>query len=151
MRPRAPAVTALVIGLAACSSTEPNQATELQLTLAQARWNAAGVSSYEYTLALSCGECPGAWRHPRRIRVQNGLVVEAVDLVTNTPPSPDVRSLTVPQLFDEIREAMARRAYRLHAQFDGTYGYPRVIAVDLSKGMVDDEWGWSTEGFRPLP
>lgn len=47
--------------------------------------------------------------------------------------------LTISQLFDFIRDAIARDAYRFEAEFDPRLGYPVRVSVDFDREMVDEE------------
>ena len=55
----------------------------------------------------------------------------------------------MPALFAVVADAI-ERAEVLHVEYDGDLGYPRVISVDYSKQVADDEFAIRVDGLRRL-
>ena len=119
------------------------------LGAARARWDGAGVDSYEITVRRLCF-C--FLTDPVRIVVENGVVVSRTVTTTGQPLAtreaeyyPDV-----PGLFAIVQEAI-READDLDTAFDATYGFPTLISIDWAEDYVDDEVVYQTEGFTARP
>jgi hypothetical protein len=56
---------------------------------------------------------------------------------------------TVEDLFDFIEETRAMSPASLEVEYDAEYGYPRVISVDYSLEMADDEIRYRSAGLLP--
>jgi hypothetical protein len=116
---------------------------------ARARWESQAVASYSWVVQRGSCECLPEWVRPLLVQVEDGVAIAVVDAATRQPipslassPAP-----TVDYLFGVIADAIDRGAYRLHVQYDATYGYPRVIDVDYDEAMVDDEMRWEGRAF----
>lgn len=119
------------------------------LRAARARWESAGINSYEMTVRRLCF-C--VLTDPVRIVVEDGVVISRTVMTTGQPLAtreaeyyPDV-----PGLFAIVEEAI-READDFDSAFDATYGFPTLISVDWAADYVDDEIVYRTEGFTTRP
>jgi len=119
---------------------------------AEQRWKAHELSTYTLMQRRLC-EC--VFRSSAyRVQVSRGLVTSVVDTVTNRPIEPNLQSLflSVDELFAEVRKLedqnRRRRMEFLAIQYDSLYGYPRVITVDVSSAIADEEYSILTSLAR---
>lgn len=149
---RRAAMVALVAGsFAGCSEPAgPSLHDRVAFDRAIAQWRARGLDSYVYRYGYFCGECPG-YPNDVRITVVDGRVTSVLDSegapVTEVPVG---TYPTVDRLFEDIRGALDRGAYRFDASYDGALGYPTELSVDYQKNAIDDEWGFSARDLQEL-
>jgi hypothetical protein len=107
---------------------------------ARARWEAAGLTSYEYSSAVVC-DC--AYQVSMRTRVVDGLVT---DFDTRTPEPTDITfsPLTIAQMFDDVEAFLSGEDFPDEgirvtgsAHYDDEYGYPTWIGLDIE--VIDAE------------
>ena len=125
----------LLLGCGLVSSGNPARS---QLETAMRRWANAGYASYEYRLRRLCF-CPPELTHTLLIRVEAGQVTSVFDLTDQVEVPADSRALTVPALFEIIRQAIGRPAFRLAAEYHPELGYPTAVGIDYEANAIDDE------------
>jgi hypothetical protein len=116
-----------------------------ELAAARARWDAAGVDSYDlvYREVCFCPEIVVA------VSVRDGVVVDSsVESEIDSGYEPPAR--TVEDLFAEIEAALALPPAHVTAQFDEETGYPVSYFVDEEEFIADEEFGISVEGLTPV-
>lgn len=107
------------------------------LSRAQARWQASGLTDYDFTFQRSCF-CE--FRGPVLVTVRQGAVQSATIIATGEALTTAelARVPTVDGLFEIAAHALAD-ADRQSVRYDPVLGYPRVIDVDWIATAVDDE------------
>jgi Family of unknown function (DUF6174) len=134
----------------------------------RARWEAANVKDYTWSVFLSCMACAGP--QPWRTTVQDGKPVKFVGTDENGNSVPqsiekDEQNgsvpLTVEDLFDVLDDAYARQAQTVDVIYDPQLGYPTKINIDPNYGcqgplpdgkfctVSDDEMGYSVKSLDP--
>jgi hypothetical protein len=145
---RLTAAIALMLALPACVpppagptdgpiTGDPPQALET----ARARWDAAGVDDYSYTISRGCF-CPPEFIGPFQVAVRDGAIVSA----TRDGAAVDTAQVqipTVPAIFDEIAEAIEAGAAEVRVTYDATLGYPTDVWIDQDRMMADEEMGYA--------
>ena len=135
----------------------------------RARWDAASIRNYSWSVVVRCMAC-GGWPGPSRIEVKDGKPVQLLgtDYKGNVEPlsiSEDERGwvipLTVEDLFDVLDEAYTRHAQTVDVTYDPQLGYPTEINIDPNYGcqsqlpnggfcnVSDDETGYSVKSLEP--
>lgn len=110
-----------------------------ELAAARARWAAAAMLDYDYTLSRVCF-CPPEALGPFRVRVRGGDVEgaefggEEVDLATNGS-----LVMTVERVFADIERALTDPEADVFADYHPELGYPTVASLDWIVQAVDDE------------
>jgi hypothetical protein len=129
---------ALMAAGAACAS-DPMEAEWSTLVGAERLWRERGPDSYAYVFTPVCF-CP---HQPRRVTVLDGEVA-AVEPVPLAEPAPEpLEGYTIDELFDRIRQELARDPDAHRLEFHPTLGYPRDAWFDYEKEAVDEEWGFT--------
>ena len=145
-------LTALLV-LTACGGDGFLASTRFAFDLraARARWESAGVDSYEMTVRRLC-ECTLGWE-PVRVTVDDGEVVSRIVLSSGDPVPGSLAQYypDVPGLFAIIEQAFADGADGLRFEFHPSYGFPAAIAIDWVRDLVDDEVTYRAEDFASLP
>jgi hypothetical protein len=143
----------LVIGLVACLALTgcggDSDPLAVEVDSARSRWEAAGISSYEYTIEWAPCLCP-APRHGR-VQVTDG-VVTAVELLEERGDVSWAReqlTKTIDDLFGWLErfttESSERGEFLL--TFDPETGIPLDVSGDPIAGALDDEFGWTITDF----
>ena len=104
----------------------------------EAKWRAAGISSYRITIQQFC-ECDVA---PVRVAVRDGIVVSARSTDASQPPREIERKgrpLSIEQLFSRISAGYTSSYDHVAATYDPTMGYPIDVFLDQWEEAVDDE------------
>lgn len=57
---------------------------------------------------------------------------------------------TIDQLFETAIKAKNDKPNSFQLQFNKEYGFPEYFWVDPNAQMADEEFGYSTTGFKPL-
>ena len=122
-----------------------------ELEAAKALWGAKGSADYtvEYEAFL------GTSFVPMQLTVRDGVIVQAKYLGRGRRGKPvepefDWRLKTIEGLFEEIRVSVAGRAWKMSAEYDPHYGYPRKFGVTYSPNLVDDYFGGGFSNYQPL-
>lgn len=135
--------------LAACSDPTAITGEEMEMELARRKWDAQQVDDYRMQVRLV-----GAWFGGAAvIHVRNGVPV-SVEPVGNQSGAGGSelwsRYDTVEELFAVLERAVEEDAYRIDATYEGSYGLPVDVFVDLIENAVDDEHGFIVETFDEL-
>jgi hypothetical protein len=129
------------------ASFGPGGSDGRELREARELWARRGPVDYEYVVRNQCF-CPLGGVAVRVVvvsgSVQSATIVESGQPV---PPSSASAYRDVEGLFGVIEEAIERRAVRLDAVYDGTYGFPSLVWIDYRSNVADEEFGWVIEGF----
>ena len=125
------------------------QRTELRN--AEARWQAAGIQSYEFVLLLNCA-CgdPDELRNVR-VRVENGVPVSRTYESEPFGPAPEAifgPYDTAEELFSAVRGAIGREADLLNVVYHSTYGVPLLLQLDPDVDDPDDHLAFQVTGFE---
>ena len=116
-------VLAIGLVITACGSTPSVAEAE------RAQWEAAEVSDYTLTYAVSGG---AGNLGPKTVEVTDGIVTEIVKEPDGVSPA----DFTIERLFDELDAA----DIVLDVEFDPELGYPTYIALDPIEDAIDDEF-----------
>lgn len=97
---------------------------------AEARWDAAALTSYRFEFRASCF-CAPEYVEWATVDVRDDTVHAVVLRATGEPPEelPASAWLTVDELFDLMRATLERAPDRFEAQYDATLGYPTRVDV----------------------
>lgn len=117
------------------------------LAEARARWEAVDVSDYTYTIERQCF-CPEQYRGPFAVQVEDGAITEAT--WSGGAAGDDVEIPTVEALFQLIARSYAEGADEVRVTYDGPRGYPTSVWIDRSRGMADEEVGYTVSAFQPV-
>lgn len=158
MRRRSRAARAAVLGLlllavGACSITATSGRSDEELELARnrQRWASAGIHDYEFDFQRMCFCLPEA-TEAVHIVVRQDAVVSVVRTRDGQPASTRVSAWPrVDELFADVQQRLDQRVQRLDVRYDPTYGYPRVIVVDVALTTADDEYSLTADNLRRLP
>jgi len=139
---------ASIAALAACSN--PTHVVE-QARMERQRqiWNAQDIDDYRMTVHMGGGMIAGA----AVVEVRDGVPVS----VQPAGPGPGQIPLsafakydTVEELFDVLEHAFETDAHHIHAEYDARYGLPVSVSIDPREDMVDEEHGFTVQGFTKL-
>ena len=61
------------------------------------------------------------------------------------------RYKTVDQLFELANSLNPDNLASLEIQYDSRYGYPKLISVDVSSHIIDEEYAYITTSIERLP
>lgn len=130
------------VGLMGCSESDLLVGPVIDLERAEARWQRAGLDSYVFAVQRMCF-CTIESLGPVRVRVENGTVVERVQVDSSAPVSPTYAELfpTVQGLFDLIRSAHEQNAHEVRVTYDPALGVPMDVWIDYIEFAADDELG----------
>ncbi len=124
------------------------------LAAARARWQAAGLSSYEYGYRKFC-ECHPDTPPETVVTVRNGAVTNVrhrpVGYPEEVPGDPTRFKYywTVEGLFDLVQAAESRGA-TVRASYDDELGYPTQIYIDYDANFIGDELDVRLTAVTPL-
>ena len=139
-----------VAAVGACAApTAPDNPAD-QLEQAKARWQQAGILTYQYTITRTC-ECTPEMTGPVTVEVRSGQVASQ-RYETGSAVDPQYADLfaPVPGLFDLIERAILLPAASVSVRYHHTLGYPESIAIDEVAGVVDDEVSYRVTGFAAV-
>lgn len=88
------------------------------LTQARARWDAAGLETYQFVYENDCGECDPQWAAPRPVVVWEGTSFDG-----------DRTGVDVESLFARIETALAEGS-DVEVSYDPDLGFPTEIWID---------------------
>ncbi len=147
-RPRAlAAAAASLLLLSGCDQFEPREFSEVSevFRLAQSKWNAANVQSYDFTIKLLCIDCPVS---DLNVQVRNDVVVSVKDRAGEDVPAAQVGAYdTIDELFGHIGEAIDSGADGVSVSYDGALGYPHLARLDASYSQTGEELGFNVTNF----
>ena len=129
--------------LGSCGGTEVLSTNDEQREL----WDSAGVTAYEYELALDCF-CPPEVAGPFNVAVADGAAVEVARVTSPQDPVAvdEIMNGTIEAIFDFIGENAD--ADLLEVTYHAELGYPVTVVVDPSDGVLDDELSITVQSFR---
>lgn len=136
---------ALLLAAAVAGCADPLAPELDRLRQAERRWAAAGPPSYAYTFTNRC-YCPLA---ELRVVVENGAVVSVESTGDPSIDPRDAGGYTVEELFERIRQEIAREPHEVRASFHEGLGYPISVWFDYEEHAIDEEWGFEVTGFDP--
>lgn len=128
---------------------------DAELDGAQARWQAAALSGYEYGYHKYC-ECHRDSPPETTVSVRDGKVVRVRHRPAGTDtevPAADKNFdyyWTVDGLFRLIGTAL-ERGVNVRASYDAAQGFPREIYIDYDADLIGDELDLRITSVRPLP
>lgn len=126
--------------------TDPDK-IRLHLEENEAIWNAAGPPlNYKYTFSNYCWSCPSGHEGEFEVEVQDGdiLSVTLIPYIYSDYDGLDVidppksAALTVPELFQKIRDAIASDAAAVDTYYNLTLGFPEYLYIDYDQCSFDD-------------
>ena len=109
---------------------------ETRLVTAEAKWNAAHLAEYQFTVQHAAMVVSSACE----IGTFTAEVVN--DAVVHMSACQDWADIygTVPLLFKFIRDTQASHPDKIFVEFDSKLGYPTLIEVDPDSHISDDEF-----------
>ncbi len=141
------AVAALV--LAGCSDSTGPVPDELALNVR--KWEKRGPPSYSYDYQAIC-YCIDSVLRPVRISVTGGAVSQVV--FRDTQEMVAAEGLdgypTVEDLFQVIRDAIARDAHSIEVRYDPLFGYPTEASIDYQENIADEEFGFRASDLTAI-
>jgi hypothetical protein len=137
---------ALVALLAAGGCPAP-VAPPSEFELNRAKWQAAGLDSYEFDYSLGCECLPEATRKVHVV-VEAGQIIELRYVEDGSPADPAYFiDVTIDGLFADLERAQANGAAYAAATYDPELGYPARAGIDYELGIADDEFNFSVENL----
>lgn len=132
----------VTLALAGCGLLGSDRLGDQKRLLEQAeiRWAVYGPAEYSMTYQRGCF-CLPAVVEPVRIEITGDVVQERrfIDSGETVPEDLAHLYLTVPEIFQEIRQAIQDRVHWLDAEYHPDLGYPVEVFIDPIAGVVDDE------------
>lgn len=110
-----------------------------QFSAARIRWQGSGISDYSFSISASCFCIPSG---------DVKVTVRGRKKMASDPDWFGPRS--VPALFKLIHGAIKDQAASLVVKYDRTTGRPRMISIDRSRQMADEEIAYTVKAFRKL-
>ena len=137
-----------IAALVACSASPSSE-----LSANRQKWQSQQITHYRFSLSVGCF-CAFTDLMPVTIEVDNGKVISMVD--KDGQPAAQFQDAvdqyaTVEKLFGVIDSAVADHAYQLTVDYDPDHGYPRMISIDDSENVADDEITLTVTSFQALP
>jgi hypothetical protein len=144
------AFLAAAFAVAACEGPSGPVETVRDLERARDLWEARGPDSYVFTYELNCF-CGGPGAPPARITVADGQVTGAfLPSRDEQVPEDELAAYpTVPDLFDDVEEWLARDPVSARTEFDPGLGHPVDVFVDFEERVADEELGFRTRDLVP--
>lgn len=114
------------------------------------RWKSLGISDYSMVQSQLCFCVYGGEK--MIVLVRNNKIVSIQDSagVIQVPQEQWQWFKTIDQLFETAIKAKSDKPNSFQIQFDKEYGFPKYFWVDPNAQMADEEYGYSTTGFRAL-
>jgi hypothetical protein len=142
-------VLALLLLLAAAACTEPETSPrEADLARAAARWQGAGIDSYDFDISRACF-CGSLATRTVRVSVRHGAFAGLlyVDSLTPADTTYFADFLTMERFFAHLRGVLAAGPGSFTAWYDPILGYPDSVVVDPIANAVDDEYALRIVSF----
>ena len=97
--------------------------------------------SYRFTWRRSC-ECSQESTALIRITVQNGQIIQALNVETEQAVSAEVLSSlkTIEGVFDMVEDAYNEDAASIHITYDPTQHFPASVSIDYDLNVADEEF-----------
>jgi Family of unknown function (DUF6174) len=134
---------------AACLSPTDEVGDEIHRGAVE-RWAQVGPPSYSFVLTRVC-VC-AVTGEPIRIEVLDLVVVSRTYVSDDTPLEPEHHDdfPDVPGLFDLIEEVRQSKPSFFNASYDGTYGFPATVIINITPARTDDDLSLTVTEFTPL-
>lgn len=119
----------------------PEEDVQGELDINRAQWDAAAIHDYSMSFQRLCLFCSVEFLIPVRITVRGDTISEVTDLDTGAPveePAPGV-FLTIGEVFDVIQGAIDQSAAEIDVRYNGMFGYPTDVSIDLSRSSILDD------------
>ena len=133
----------------ACDATslEPH----IDLAAAQSRWEASGVTSYDFDLRVSCFCGPTAVG-PVTISIRDGQFTGAVSIDNGAPVDSLYFQgfLTIDRVFATLHGVLDAGPAAFTASYDADLGFPTHVSYDGDTQIADDELALQVLAVRPL-
>lgn len=125
-------------------------APRLELATAQSRWQAAGITNYDFDLQVSCF-CVATTYGSVTISVRNSQPsgVVSTDSGTAVDSLYFQDYLTVDRLFASLDRILSAKPATFTAAYDAGLGFPRDVSIDGNARVADDELGLRILSLRP--
>jgi hypothetical protein len=121
-------------------------ATSAAFDSARQRWNAVGITSYQYQYRRICFCAPPATARVR-VTVRGDRVVEVVLVESGQSVDPDGYP-TIDEIFGQIGEALSNDADIVEVSYDSALAYPVDVYLDPSTGLADEEQRLEIRAFQ---
>jgi Family of unknown function (DUF6174) len=150
--PLRPTLQLLAVCLVATCARSPFGQRTDDLAGAQARWQSAGISSYDFDLQRVC-YCVSEATGPVTISVRNGSFTAIVTTDSGTAVDSLLFQdyLTMDRVFATTRRFLDARPASFTASYDAAFGFPTRVTVDPIAQAVDDELTYAVLALRPIP
>ena len=114
------------------------------------RWKSLGISDYSIVQSQLCFCVYGGSK--MIINVRNNKIVSIQDSAgaIQVPQEQWQWFKTIDQLFETAISAKNGKPNSFSVEFDKEYGFPNYFWVDPIAQAADEEYGYSTTGFRVL-
>jgi hypothetical protein len=129
--------------------------SQSELSRNQAKWEAAGITNYRYSLYIGCF-CVFRDRMPVTVEVKDGKMA-SMSYQDGTPLSDEDRQIdffqkfsTIDGIFIDLKSGQAAKADEVKVSYDPTYGFPSQVEVDQIKNAMDDEFSVRVSDFEIL-
>lgn len=117
----------------------------------RARWQALGITDYDYEFQRSCF-CPAELTQPARLEVRAGLFTGAFDPATGAAiVVPGVSATwwpTIDSIFARIERDM-QNDYQVQITYDSTRYFPRQASGDQAR-TIDEEYFQTATNLTPV-
>ncbi|MGH9258368.1 MAG: DUF6174 domain-containing protein [Acidimicrobiales bacterium] len=133
----------------ACES--PTEQREEALAPARARWQAAGLTDYDFDLRRLC-YCLDEAVRPVTVSVRAGAFASIVYADDGTAADTALFHdfLTMDGVFHYVERAVSRRPAVFTATYDSRLGYPEQVQLDGDRQIADDEVSLEVPALRPV-
>lgn len=137
------AAVVAVLALAVGCATEPGTAQwERDLADAEARWHAAALHNYTFSLVRTC-HCVSGQTRPVALTVRNGAFASLVfaDSLGGTADTTLFQQyLTVDRYFALLHQVLASGPYSFSATYNLSLGFPISVTVNPERMTTGDEF-----------
>ena len=128
-----------------------NRLNAAQLQQNRQLWRNQKLSSYRYTLRVSCF-CTPEVTQPVVVEVRNNRVTSITAANTGKPVNQEYfrQYNSVPKLFNIIQNAFAKNAASMSITYHPSLGYPTQINIDENAQMADEERYLTIENLQVI-
>ena len=115
-------------------------AYQMALDFAKSLWEVGTAGQgYRYTYERTMF---GIYPPPGRLNIEvdpTGTISGVTDVDVAPVQQEDVFVQTVPEIFDEIQNAIDQSAVTISVTYNGVLGYPEDVYIDISENIADEE------------
>jgi hypothetical protein len=132
-----------------------------ELSGAEARWKASGITDYDVDAAsfMHPGACADFskkddWLYPLHLRVRQGQILYENEQQKQWAEMCHFESFLPPQVFDTLREEVKNShpmAMYLTAEFDPAYGFMTSYHLTANGDLPDTNVSYKFTNFQPVP